>query len=305
MTGSGETSTRLSPDVAAGAVVHQRLSLQVAELHRREHEIRLGRTQEGVHHARIACRRLRSALVTFGPLVLPEVTDPLRGELRWLGRVLGDARDPHVAQEWLRELLAAEPEDEVAGPVQRRLEATYAVRLAAGEEALDEALASPRHTALLEQLDRLVADPPWTAAAGRPAGEVLPRLLDKDWRRLRARMAAVAEATDEDEALHDARKAAKRMRYAAETLVPAWGLDAQRLAHAARQLTDHLGERQDLLLVRFDLVEMAEAAEAAGEPSRTWGALLGRADEQRQQLDLRLAATWRRTARKRLRQWLR
>ena len=58
MTGA-DAPTRLSPDVAAGAVVHQRLSLQVAELHRREHQIRVGDTQEGVHDARIACRRLR------------------------------------------------------------------------------------------------------------------------------------------------------------------------------------------------------------------------------------------------------
>jgi CHAD domain-containing protein len=235
--------------------------------------------------------------------VRDEEAVPAREELRWLTRVLGDARDPHVSWERLRELLAAEPEDEVAGPVQRRLDTTYAARLASGEEQLTHALGSARHHALLEQLDRMVADPPWSPEAGQPAAEVLPGLLADDWRRLEVRRAAVADA-DPGEALHDVRKAAKRLRYGAETLRPAWGDDARRLGDAAQRFSDHLGQRQDLVLVRTDLVAMAELAEAAGEPSRTWGALLGRADERRRQLDLTLEEEWRRVAQPRLRQWL-
>jgi CHAD domain-containing protein len=304
VTDPGAAPTRLSPEVAAGAVVHQRLSLQVAELHDREHQVRSGDTQEGVHRARIACRRLRSVLTTFRLLLDPAVADPVREELRWLTRVLGDARDPHVSWERLRELLAAEPADEVAGPVQRRLDTTYAARLAAGEEQLAHALASRRHRVLLEQLDRLVAAPPWTGEAARPAAEVLPPLLAEEWRRLEARMAAVAGAADEGEAFHDTRKAAKRLRYAAETLRPVWGADAARLGEAARRFSDHLGRRQDLVLVRADLAAMADVAEAAGEPSRTWGALLGRADERRRQLDLTVPDEWGLVARPDLRSWL-
>ena len=287
MTGTGEVPTRLSPDVGAGAVVHQRLSLQVAELHRQEHEIRVGDTQEGVHDARVAGRRVRAALASFGPLLHAEVAEAVREDLRWLGRVLGEARDPHVAQERLRELLAAEPADELAGPVQRRLDTTYAARIAEGEERLDRALSSPRHVALVAELDRLVADPPWTGTATLPASEVLPGLVRQDWKRLRSRMDAVPQGADRDEALHDARKAARRLRYSAEAMRPVWGEDARELGRAARALSEHLGDRQDLLLVRADLVAMADAAEEAGEPSRTWGALMGRADERRQLLDLR------------------
>jgi len=284
--------------------VHQRLSLQLAELRRRTDQVRDGDTQEGVHRARIAGRRLRSALATFGSLLPPEVTGPVRDELRWLTRVLGEAPDPHVSWERLRELLAAEPADELAGPVQRRLDTTYAARLAAGEQQLADALASARHRALLGRLDGLVADPPWTSAAACPAGDVLPPLVADDWARLEARMAAVAGAADEGEALHDTRKAGKRLRYAAEAVQPAWSADAARLGKAARRFTDHLGRRQDLVLVRTDLAAMADLAEAAGEPSRTWGALLGRADEQRQRLDLGVAEEWRRLAKPRLRAWL-
>ncbi len=296
MTGAEDVPTRLSPDVGAGAVVHQRLSLQVAEVHRQEHEIRVGDTQEGVHDARVAGRRLRAALATFGTLLDPEVTAAVGEELGWLGRVLGEARDPHVAQQRLRELLAAEPADELAGPVQRRLDTTYAVRIAEGEERLDAAMASPRHASLVAGLDRLVAAPPWTATAALPASDVLPGLVRRDWKRLRSRMAASAEAVDRDEALHDARKAARRLRYSAETMRPVWGEDAWELGRAARALSEHLGDRQDLMLVRADLAAMADAAEEAGEPSRTWGALMGRADERRQLLDLGLDQRWEATA---------
>ncbi|WP_432479857.1 CHAD domain-containing protein [Nocardioides sp. GXQ0305] len=305
MTEAGAASPPLlSPDVAAGAVVHQRLSLQVAELHHREHQVRLGDTQEGVHRARIASRRLRSALATFGSLLDTEVAASLRGELRWLSRVLGDARDPQVSWERLGELLEAEPADEVSGPVQQRLDTTYAARIAAGEAQLAHALASDRHLALLGRLDGLVADPPWSPLAEQPAADVLRGLLARDWHRLEGRMVAAADADDGAEALHDARKAAKRLRYGAETLRPAWEEDARRLAAAARDLSDHLGERQDLVLVRTDLAAMADAAEGAGEPSRTWGALLGRADERRRHLDLVLGDVWRRTAQPELRDWL-
>ncbi len=297
MTGADDVPTRLSPDVGAGAVVHQRMSLQVAELHRQVHEIRVGDTQEGVHDARVAGRRLRAALASFGSLLHPEVVDALSGELRWLGWVLGEARDPHVAQQRLRELLEAEPADEIAGPVQRRLDTTYAARIAEGEEQLDEALASARHVALVAGLDRLVADPPWTATAALPASEVLSGLVRRDWKRLQSRMSVAAEAAERDEALHDARKAARRLRYSAETLRPVWGVRARELGRAARALSEHLGDRQDLLLVRADLAGMADAAEAAGEPSRTWGALMGRADERRQLLDRGLAEQWEGTAR--------
>ncbi|QBR91234.1 CHAD domain-containing protein [Nocardioides euryhalodurans] len=301
----GDAPTRLTPDVAAGAVLHQRLARQVAELHRGEHQIRSDDVHEGVHGARIACRRLRSALATFRPALDRKLTDPLREELRWLGGVLGEVRDPHVAHERLVGLLATEPAEEVAGPVRRRLDTTYAARLVSGEEQLTGVLDSPRHLALLDHLDELVADPPWTPAAGRPAGEVLPRRVRRDWKRLHGRMAAVTGASDQDVALHDVRKAAKRLRYAAETLRPAWGDPARELADASRRLTDHLGERQDLLLVRADLTAMADAAEAAGEPSRTWGALLAREDARRRELDAALVATWRSVARGRLRRWLR
>ncbi|MCM0678744.1 CHAD domain-containing protein, partial [Micromonospora phytophila] len=45
-----------------------------------------------VHQLRVACRRLRSDLKTFAPLVRSGWSRPLRGELKWLADSLGAAR---------------------------------------------------------------------------------------------------------------------------------------------------------------------------------------------------------------------
>jgi CHAD domain-containing protein len=287
----------------AGRVLHRRLAEQVAELHRRDSQVRRGR-DEGVHQARVACRRLRSALATFRPLVDRQVTDPVREEIKWLGLALGDARDTKVVRDRLRGLLDAQPPENLAGPVRSRLEATYAERRTAAGSRIAEALSSERYFDLLDALDRLVDDPPWTDLAAAPARDVLPALVRKDWRRLRRRMAGVADAADRDHELHEVRKDAKRVRYAAEALAPVWGKDARRLAKAAKRLTSHLGERQDTVMSRPDLRGIAAAADEAGESSLTWGVLLAREEERAAELDRDLADLWGRSSRKKLRRWL-
>ena len=64
-------------------------------------QVRLG-IEDSVHRMRVASRRLRSALATFRPLFDREVGDRLREELKWLGGVLGPARDAEVMHERLR-----------------------------------------------------------------------------------------------------------------------------------------------------------------------------------------------------------
>ncbi len=276
------------PRKPAARVVHARLAAQVEALARRDVQARLGES-EGVHKARVACRRLRAALATFRPLLDRDVTDPLRDEIRWFARSLGEARDAKVVHRRLAELLETEPQGLVAGPVRRRLRTTYG-----GKQPLPEALLDPRYLALREALDNLVADPPWTERASEPARDVLPKRVRKEWKRLRARYGAVADAVDSDTVLHDVRKAAKRLRYAAETVEPAVGKDAKRLARAAKELTAHLGERQDTVASREHLEALARAALEAGEPTFTYGRLHAREEARAVELDAALPDKWRR-----------
>jgi CHAD domain-containing protein len=293
----------VGPDLPAGRVLHRRLIRQVTELKLCDSLIRR-RHDEGVHRARVACRRLRSALATYRPLVDREVTDPLRDEITWLGQALADARDATVVRERLRVMVDAEPDDVVVGPVRSRLDKTFGERSRAGWELVEDTLSSDRYLALLDALDRLVTDPPLTEKAGRPAEKVLPHRVRRDWRRLERRMAGVPDAEDRERELHEVRKDAKRLRYAAEAVHTVWGKDAKRLARAAKALTSHLGELQDTVMSRPLLLEIAAAADAAGESSVTWGVLLVREEERAAELEEQLAELWARVSRKKLRRWL-
>ena len=150
----------------------------------------------------------------------------------------------------------------------------------------------------VENVLSTVTAPPLTEVADELASAVLPKRLAKDVRRLESLMerVTVAEAGDDaaarSEAWHDARKAAKRLRYAAETLRPAWGKGAKRVARAAKALTTVLGERQDTEVVRAHLPALAAAAEAAGEPSYTYGLLHARQAERDRVLAARTWEVW-------------
>ncbi len=250
----------------AGEVLLARLTEQVAELHRRDAEVRDG-VDDAVHQLRVTCRRLRGALATFRPLVDRQITEPVRAELRWLARALGEGRDAEVAHDRLRALVDALPPSEVVGPVRRRLDRTYAERGRAAEGHAARVQDSVRYRRLLDRLDRLVADPPLGERAGSPADVVLPPLVRSDGDRLRKRVADAREAgTLDDAAWHRARKAAKRLRYAVEVLDP----DA---VEAVQGLTRTLGERQDTVVTRRDLRRIAREAAAAGESTFTYGVL--------------------------------
>lgn len=294
----------VGPDLPAGRVLQRRLAEQVTELLRRDSQVRAG-SAEGVHQARVACRRLRGALATYRPLVDRAVTDPVRAELQWLGRELADARDAKVVGERLAALLDREPPELVDGAARARLARTYDERGRVAWAHAHEVVDSGRYFALLATLERLVDDPPWTDLADGPADEVLRKRVRRDWKRLRRSFSEAADAPDRDPALHRARKDAKRFRYAAEALEPVYGKDARRLVKAAKRLTSHLGDRQDTVVSRQQLVEIAAEAEAAAEGSFTWGRLHAREQARAERLDRHLDDVWSKVSRKKLRAWLR
>ncbi|WP_051298282.1 CYTH and CHAD domain-containing protein [Arthrobacter castelli] len=270
----------------ARLLVHARIAGQVTELGRRDSEIRRGKP-EGVHKARLACRRLRGALGTFRPVLDREVTEPIRAELRWLAHALAEARDLDVAHDRLRGLADDVAPSLVMGPVRRRIERTHTPLRKAAHARAREALASERYFALREDLDRLAAEPPWTARAEDDARDVLPRCLRKDLKRLRKRVRRVRSSDDpaqRDSAIHAARRTAKRLRYAAETLQPVWGREAKAVAKPAKRMASILGVRQDALVTMPQLVGLAKEADAAGESTFTYGLL--HAEEQRRASDI-------------------
>ncbi len=251
------------------------LATHVAALHAQDARVRED-DAEGVHKMRIAARRLRGALTTYRPVLEPGTTEDLREELRWLGRSLGTARDAQVLREHLDGLLATQPEDLVEGPVAQRLDAELDEAARQGRADAREVLTGERYLALLDALDELVADLPVTAEGRAPAREVLPRLVQRDAKRLRRAERAVAGAgavRERDLALHEVRKKAKRLRYGAESAAPVLGKRAARVGRRAKAVQQALGRHQDAVVARGLLRDVGERAHAAGDSAFTFGRL--------------------------------
>ena len=267
---------------------------QVAEVVLGCREVR-GGDPRGVHRARVGCRRLRSSLAMLRPLLDVDAVDRVRAELAWLGRTLSQARDDQVMEVRLRGLVDELPRRDVVGPVRRRLTRRYAARRRDASAALSDALRSPRLDELLEALPRLVQRLAGSTIDPEAVRAVLRRQARRDWSRLRKRVEAsrgVAPGADRDAALHEARKAAKRLRYAAEVLESTGVPGSLRLRRAATDLTSVLGEQQDTVVSREHLLEITAAARAHGERTDTYERLASLETTRAEQLVAEFAVTW-------------
>ena len=284
----------LARGTTAGEAVRRAISSSVVDLLRSDAVVRVDEEPEGVHQARVATRRLRSDLRTFGPLLDEGWTLALREELRWLGDALGDTRDADVLLDRLRRRSVRLPPDlapgaeQVVRALQRHDQETHA--------ALMDVYRSDRYVALLDRLVAAANEPALSPEADRPAADVLPALVLRPWRRL-ARDVGKAGRHPSDEQLHAIRIRTKRVRYAAEAVAPVAGKKARRFARAAARLQGILGEHNDAIVAEAWLrgwaagagsrdaafaagvlagIERAAAAEARGPWRRAWRTLENR-----------------------------
>ena len=261
---------------SAGEVVVDALRTQVAALQEADVMVRTERP-DAVHKLRVACRRLRSITAVVRPVLDRAATDPLRDELRWLGQELSDARDAEVALAHLRDVVATEPEELVLGPVAARLQQTALQATLEGQERAVATLTSPRYYQLLDDLHALLADPPLIGPASGPARPVLRKAVRRARRRLRRqlRTADSAEGAGRATALHEVRKAAKRVRYTGELASGVLGRRAEKLVTAMEEVQDVLGEGQDTSVTRELCLRLGIEAATAGENAWTYGRLHG------------------------------
>lgn len=265
--------SRAAAGSSAGEVVVAYLGEQLESLREHEPLVQVA-AEDAVHQMRVACRRARSALDTGAPLFQPRAGDHLREELRWLGEVLGRARDAEVLRERMATSVAAVAPDPagVGARVDTVLRSRHVTGLAGARAALD----GPRYAELLAALERFVADPPYGDRAHRAAAAELARLVLRDWSRLRARLeraAGTPAGPGRDAALHDVRKAAKRLRYAAEAAAGVLGPHAVRLAEASEAVQEALGEHHDSVVARDLLRDLVAPAEEEPDGSAVFDRL--------------------------------
>jgi CHAD domain-containing protein len=170
--------------------------------------------------------------------------DALRERVRWLGDALAAARDADVLLERLQRQAARLPDVD-----NHRKELVLAllrgVRAAAYRQ-LGNALRQPRYVLVLADLLEAVRAPRFNERAAERARDAAPELLDDAWRAVR-RAARTRSRPANDEELHAIRIKAKRLRYAAEAVVPVFGARAVRFARRVAALQSVLGEHHDAI----------------------------------------------------------
>jgi CHAD domain-containing protein len=265
--GEGERRPSAGEFVVA-AIRGQVVALQEADLMLRTEQ------PDAVHQVRVAARRLRSTLAAFRNVLDRNATQPIRDELKWLGLQFADARDDEVALAHLRDVVASERDEVVLGPVAARLEQTAIREERAGLDRGLVTLSDQRYLRLLDDLYALVGEPPLTDRAGDPVRPVLRDALRSSAKRLRNQLATARSAPDAERAgaLHAVRKAAKRVRYAAETGTGELGW-ATPLAEVAKKVQTVLGDVQDTVLTRELCRRFGVVAFADGENAFTYGRL--------------------------------
>ena len=279
-----------------GATVSEALgramSMSVLHLMRHDLVMRLDVDPEGVHQARVASRRLRSDLRTFRGQLDPSWALPLREELRWLGEVLGEARDADVLLGRIRGRADLVPSTEQPGfaqvieaLVQRRKEA---------HELLIETLRGDRYVRLLDRLVEGAGRPEVVSGADLPLRDIVADLLQGPWEHLRSAVREPGRHPSDAE-LHTIRIRAKRVRYAADAIMPVMGKPARRFAEAAAGLQTVLGEHNDAVVASSWLRSWA-AGHRSGDASFAAGVSAGLELAAAQDARRRWRKAWRRLA---------
>lgn len=205
-------------------------------------------TVEGVHQARVALRRLRAAVILFKPMVADAAYRRLRGELQWLGRLLGTVRDLDVLQ---ANLSLCAGQSETSGQARKLIAQCQAKRQRAHRAAM-EAFSSDRGRILPLDLVEWVETGQWqnenSSLAEEPVRKFARAQLKKRWKKLVKDGTGLAKLGPA--ARHQIRIEAKRLRYMAEffAAAPSFSKDREGLKALighCRGLQDALGTIRD------------------------------------------------------------
>ncbi|MGN6677136.1 MAG: CYTH and CHAD domain-containing protein [Streptosporangiaceae bacterium] len=304
--GGSSMPRKVDAGATAGAVVLSYLETQVSRLKSYDSMVR-SKEPDSVHQMRTTSRRLRSTLQAFGNFFSRSQSDELIEELRWLGNELGLARDAEVLRDHLAQRIKQLPAELVVGPVAARVQGHFAAVGADAQAAVLQMLNSPRYFALLDRLDELVMRPVATDRSELPAMQALPPEVRRTYKRTKRRMErglSLPAGERADIALHEARKAAKRARYAGEAVTSVFGAPAARFTKQMKKLQSVLGEHQDAVIARAEARDLGMAAHRTGENSFTYGVIYGRLDGEMRRLRRQAHKTWRSASKPRVTIWL-
>lgn len=233
---------------------------------------------EGVHQARVAIRRLRSALALFRDYAGVASARDFRDRLRDAGRVLGEARDWDVL---LTETLPAFLTERQGASADSIIKVATRLR-AAGHRIVHRTLTDGDHQRLLYELRGWIIGDSWRNGLGAetyralesPCRRIAGGILDRAARKVRRLGETMHGLTPEER--HELRKAMKQLRYGSEFLTSLY--PATRVANylaAAERLQDVLGKLNDAagIVAIAERPEMRKRANADDlQALRDWAA---------------------------------
>lgn len=237
--------TVLSPDEAFASVA----LACIEQLQRNEAGARAGENPEFVHQARIAIRRLRSALRLWAPLLPSAFLEKYRPAWRELARQFGEARNLDVLA---TQTLPAMKECMSEHPALRRFSRLLDRQRTQAHRELRAALECP-------DFPRLVLG--FTAdlhALPQPLlADSLPIFARHRLKRLADRLSRQAVAAGNDpQALHALRIAFKRLRYALEFMAPLYSSKALRpYLRPAAEIQELLGAMNDIVIAEAHIAD--------------------------------------------------
>src|ERR1700674_1879281 len=287
----------VEPESPARDVIRSVIAQSVAALLYHDPLVRTSGDPEAVHQARVATRKLRSHLRTFGPLLDQEWTDPLRSELGWLALSLGAVRDQEVMLDRLRERAKSLPANDLRSAL--ALLHLLEVDIEGLRKKLLDDLDSARYVDLLERLVAAAHAPATLPDADQPAVSVLPLLATGPWRRLRSAVKSLPDPPADLE-LHRIRILAKRARYAAEAVAPVVGAGAVSFARNAAKLKTVLGEHQDSVTAQAWL----RGTRISGRRAFVAGELIAMEHVAAEEARKKWPKVWKSLDRKSLRDWM-
>lgn len=244
---------------------------------------RLGAESESLHQMRVAARQLRAVLRAARPQLVPEWADSLRNELRWLGQLLGPARDLDVQLAYFREESAA------LDARDRKPLAQFVTHLQTQREHVQQIvlseLRSARYLELVRRL-RLAAHDPSVVESTVTLRELAKREFIKLRKAIRQVHTSPNSAT-----IHEIRIKTKRARYAAELAEPVVGKSATRFIKKARAAQDVLGLHQDAIQAEAYVRAFLEQSTSV-RAAFVAGRMVERQRERREQARKKMRTLW-------------
>ena len=231
---------------------------------------------DAVHQMRVGMRRLNACIAIFPRVLDPALVDDVRA-LRRLFESLAQVRECDV---FLDETLPHIPAVVLPAAERSALEVSVRLHRASALGSLRRAFDGPDLAMLVASLDLRLRGRGW-CRRNQPLDDLGPHLAASEFaaRRIRALHRRLLRSEPADlrdvEGWHDARKRAKRLRYATEPLLAAYPARTSRTARYARRLTklqDVLGNLNDLRMAS-DLIARLSDAPDTGVPIRVQDAV--------------------------------